>query len=120
MNRACCIGTSRAPTRSSTATGMLKIANFDIATFFDAARPQPLTSRVVTLWYHPPELLLDASEYGVVVDLWSTSCMPASSPSFSPASPSCPAKPRSSNCRRSSSCAGRRRNSIGRRRSCRT
>jgi serine/threonine protein kinase len=62
-----------------------------------AARPQPLTSRIITLWYRPPELLLDATEYGVAVDLWSTGCMPASSPSFSPASPSCPAKPRQIN-----------------------
>nr|XP_015634735.1 probable serine/threonine-protein kinase At1g54610 [Oryza sativa Japonica Group] len=63
---------------------MLKIADFGLATFFDAARPQPLTSRVVTLWYRPPELLLGATEYGVAVDLCSTGCMPASSPSFSP------------------------------------
>ncbi|EEE60538.1 hypothetical protein OsJ_13878 [Oryza sativa Japonica Group] len=89
MNGTCCIGTSRAPTCSPTATGMLKIADFGLATFFDAARPQPLTSRVVTLWYRPPELLLGATEYGVAVDLCSTGCMPASSPSFSPASPSC-------------------------------
>jgi serine/threonine protein kinase len=34
-----------------------------------------LTSRVVTLWYRPPELLLGATEYGVAVDLWSTGCI---------------------------------------------
>ncbi|XP_052144223.1 probable serine/threonine-protein kinase At1g54610 [Oryza glaberrima] len=55
--------------------GALKIADFGLATFFDAARPQPLTSRVVTLWYRPPELLLGATEYGVAVDLWSTGCI---------------------------------------------
>ncbi|KAF0932144.1 hypothetical protein E2562_008675 [Oryza meyeriana var. granulata] len=55
--------------------GVLKIADFGLATFFDAARPQPLTSRVVTLWYRPPELLLGATEYGVAVDLWSTGCI---------------------------------------------
>uniref|UniRef100_A0A0D3FT59 [RNA-polymerase]-subunit kinase n=1 Tax=Oryza barthii TaxID=65489 RepID=A0A0D3FT59_9ORYZ len=37
----------------------------------------------------PTELLLGATEYGVAIDLCSTGCMPASSPSFSPASPSC-------------------------------
>ncbi|XP_057423355.1 probable serine/threonine-protein kinase At1g09600, partial [Lotus japonicus] len=35
----------------------------------------PLTSRVVTLWYRPPELLLGANRYGVAVDLWSTGCI---------------------------------------------
>ncbi|KAG8071082.1 hypothetical protein GUJ93_ZPchr0006g41717 [Zizania palustris] len=55
--------------------GVLKIADFGLATFFDAARPQPLTSRVVTLWYRPPELLLGATEYGVAIDLWSTGCI---------------------------------------------
>uniref|UniRef100_J3LDW5 [RNA-polymerase]-subunit kinase n=2 Tax=Oryza brachyantha TaxID=4533 RepID=J3LDW5_ORYBR len=55
--------------------GVLKIADFGLATFFDPARPQPLTSRVVTLWYRPPELLLGATDYGVAVDLWSTGCI---------------------------------------------
>ncbi|KAI3700279.1 hypothetical protein L2E82_44901 [Cichorium intybus] len=35
----------------------------------------PLTSSVVTLWYSPPELLVGATHYGVVVDLWSTGCI---------------------------------------------
>ncbi|KAJ0112971.1 hypothetical protein Patl1_01285 [Pistacia atlantica] len=35
----------------------------------------PLTSRVVTLWYRPPELLLGATYYGVGVDLWSAGCI---------------------------------------------
>ncbi|KAG6576997.1 putative serine/threonine-protein kinase, partial [Cucurbita argyrosperma subsp. sororia] len=35
----------------------------------------PLTSRVVTLWYRPPELLLGATYYGIAVDLWSTGCI---------------------------------------------
>ncbi|XLT86924.1 hypothetical protein HN873_008677 [Arachis hypogaea] len=34
-----------------------------------------MTSRVVTLWYRPPELLLRATEYGVGVDLWSAGCI---------------------------------------------
>uniref|UniRef100_A0A0D9VH58 [RNA-polymerase]-subunit kinase n=1 Tax=Leersia perrieri TaxID=77586 RepID=A0A0D9VH58_9ORYZ len=55
--------------------GVLKIADFGLATFFDPVRPQPLTSRVVTLWYRPPELLLGATDYGVAVDLWSTGCI---------------------------------------------
>ncbi|KAI3689979.1 hypothetical protein L2E82_47951 [Cichorium intybus] len=35
----------------------------------------PLTSSVVTLWYSPPERLVGATHYGVVVDLWSTGCI---------------------------------------------
>ncbi|KAJ8618697.1 hypothetical protein MRB53_014883 [Persea americana] len=55
--------------------GILRIADFGLATFFHPDRKQPLTSRVVTLWYRPPELLLGATEYGVAVDLWSTGCI---------------------------------------------
>jgi len=57
--------------------GILKIADFGLATFFNPNQNQPLTSRVVTLWYRPPELLLGATEYGVSVDLWSTGCIVA-------------------------------------------
>ena len=56
-------------------SGILKIADFGLATFFNPQQKQPLTSRVVTLWYRPPELLLGATEYSVAVDLWSTGCI---------------------------------------------
>ena len=55
--------------------GILKIADFGLATAYDPRHSVPLTSRVVTLWYRPPELLLGASHYGVAVDLWSTGCI---------------------------------------------
>ncbi|XP_047165367.1 probable serine/threonine-protein kinase At1g54610 [Vigna umbellata] len=55
--------------------GILKIADFGLASFFDPNQAQPLTSRVVTLWYRPPELLLGATYYGTAVDLWSTGCI---------------------------------------------
>lgn len=55
--------------------GILKIADFGLASFFDPHQTQPLTSRVVTLWYRPPELLLGATYYGAAVDLWSTGCI---------------------------------------------
>ncbi|RWW77812.1 hypothetical protein BHE74_00013990 [Ensete ventricosum] len=55
--------------------GILKIADFGLATLFNPEQKQPLTSRVVTLWYRPPELLLGATEYGVAVDLWSSGCI---------------------------------------------
>lgn len=55
--------------------GILKIADFGLASFYDPHHSVPLTSRVVTLWYRPPELLLGASHYGVAVDLWSAGCI---------------------------------------------
>ncbi|PON77211.1 GPCR kinase [Parasponia andersonii] len=55
--------------------GILKIADFGLATFYDPDHKQPMTSRVVTLWYRPPELLLGATIYGVVIDLWSAGCI---------------------------------------------
>ncbi|GFZ08968.1 protein kinase superfamily protein [Actinidia rufa] len=55
--------------------GVLKIADFGLASFFEPNHKQPMTSRVVTLWYRPPELLLGATHYGVGVDLWSAGCI---------------------------------------------
>lgn len=55
--------------------GNLKIADFGLATFFHPNQKHPLTSRVVTLWYRPPELLLGSTDYGVTVDLWSAGCI---------------------------------------------
>ncbi|XP_049396929.1 cyclin-dependent kinase C-2 C-like [Solanum stenotomum] len=55
--------------------GILKIADFGLANFLSARHKQPLTSRVVTLWYRPPELLLGSTSYGLTVDLWSAGCV---------------------------------------------
>lgn len=55
--------------------GMLKIADFGLANYYNPKHNQPLTSRVVTLWYRAPELLLGATDYGVGVDLWSAGCL---------------------------------------------
>ena len=55
--------------------GILRIADFGLASFFDPNHKRPMTSRVVTLWYRPPELLLGATEYSVGVDLWSAGCI---------------------------------------------
>lgn len=58
--------------------GILKIADFGLATFYDPKqKKQTMTSRVVTLWYRPPELLLGATNYGTGVDLWSAGCIMA-------------------------------------------
>lgn len=55
--------------------GILKIADFGLATFYNPKQKQCMTSRVVTLWYRPPELLLGATFYGVGIDLWSAGCI---------------------------------------------
>jgi len=55
--------------------GLLKIADFGLASFFDPNKKHPMTSRVVTLWYRAPELLLGATDYGVGIDLWSAGCI---------------------------------------------
>ncbi|KAF9623501.1 hypothetical protein IFM89_003117 [Coptis chinensis] len=55
--------------------GVLKMADFGLANFFSSGQRQPLTSRVVTLWYRPPELLLGSTDYGAAVDLWSVGCV---------------------------------------------
>lgn len=55
--------------------GLLKIADFGLATFYDPNHKHPMTSRVVTLWYRAPELLLGATDYSVGIDLWSAGCI---------------------------------------------
>ncbi|XP_059649391.1 probable serine/threonine-protein kinase At1g54610 [Cornus florida] len=57
--------------------GVLKIADFGLATIFNPSDKHPMTSRVVTLWYRAPELLLGATDYGVGIDLWSAGCIVA-------------------------------------------
>ncbi|XP_063948060.1 probable serine/threonine-protein kinase At1g09600 [Daucus carota subsp. sativus] len=44
--------------------GQLKIADFGLANYYDPEQFRPLTNRVVTIWYRPPELLLGANSYG--------------------------------------------------------
>lgn len=56
--------------------GILKIADFGLANYTSSRqRREPLTSRVVTLWYRPPELLLGSTNYGPSIDLWSVGCV---------------------------------------------
>ncbi|WOL10464.1 putative serine/threonine-protein kinase [Canna indica] len=55
--------------------GILKIADFGLANILNPEEKQPLTSRVVTLWYRPPELLLGSTDYEASVDLWSVGCV---------------------------------------------
>ncbi|XP_012700894.2 LOW QUALITY PROTEIN: probable serine/threonine-protein kinase At1g54610 [Setaria italica] len=55
--------------------GVLKIGDFGLANYYGPGRRRPLTSRVVTLWYRAPELLLGSTDYGVGIDLWSAGCL---------------------------------------------
>ncbi|CAL5191170.1 unnamed protein product [Lathyrus oleraceus] len=55
--------------------GILKIGDFGLANTISQNSKHPLTSRVVTLWYRPPELLMGSTNYGVTVDLWSVGCV---------------------------------------------
>ncbi|CAH9078651.1 unnamed protein product [Cuscuta europaea] len=55
--------------------GILKIGDFGLANYFNNRHRHPLTSRVVTLWYRPPELLLGSTDYGASVDIWSVGCV---------------------------------------------
>lgn len=55
--------------------GVLKIGDFGLASSYDPEHHQPMTSKVITLWYRPPELILGATHYGASVDLWSTGCI---------------------------------------------
>ncbi|WOL00494.1 hypothetical protein Cni_G09207 [Canna indica] len=55
--------------------GVLKIADFGLANFYHPNKKVSLTSRVVTLWYRAPELLLGTTDYGVGIDLWSAGCL---------------------------------------------
>ncbi|CAH8359449.1 unnamed protein product [Eruca vesicaria subsp. sativa] len=55
--------------------GVLKIGDFGLANFYRGDGDLQLTSRVVTLWYRAPELLLGATEYGPAIDMWSAGCI---------------------------------------------
>lgn len=55
--------------------GVLKLADFGLANIITPKNKNQLTSRVVTLWYRPPELLLGTTSYEVSIDLWSVGCV---------------------------------------------
>ncbi|KAE8718259.1 putative serine/threonine-protein kinase [Hibiscus syriacus] len=55
--------------------GVLKLGDFGLANILTSKNKHRLTSRVVTLWYRPPELLMGSTSYDVTVDLWSVGCV---------------------------------------------
>ncbi len=54
--------------------GLVKIADFGLAREYGLPL-RPYTTRVVTLWYRPPELLLGGKSYTTAIDLWSAHAM---------------------------------------------
>lgn len=56
-------------------SGVLKLADFGLARFFNKRRQGEYTNRVVTIWYRCPELLFGETQYGPAVDIWSAACV---------------------------------------------
>jgi len=56
--------------------GQLKIADWGLARSWNQEM-SPLTNKVITLWYRPPELLLGAQVYTPKIDMWSIGCIVA-------------------------------------------
>uniref|UniRef100_A0A8B9NUQ4 Cyclin dependent kinase 15 n=1 Tax=Apteryx owenii TaxID=8824 RepID=A0A8B9NUQ4_APTOW len=54
--------------------GELKLADFGLA-HAKSIPSQTYSSEVVTLWYHPPDVLLGATEYSSDLDIWSAGCV---------------------------------------------
>ena len=52
-------------------TGVLKLADFGLARFYNKRARDDYTNRVITLWYRSPELLLGETVYQGEVDMWS-------------------------------------------------
>mmetsp|Transcript_136557 Transcript_136557/g.436224 ORF Transcript_136557/g.436224 Transcript_136557/m.436224 type:complete len:353 (+) Transcript_136557:388-1446(+) len=56
-----------------TAIGQLKLCDFGLSRTFQG--PGNYSTRVITVWYRPPELLLGARYYDASVDIWSLGCI---------------------------------------------
>uniref|UniRef100_A0A8D3CN78 Cyclin dependent kinase 10 n=1 Tax=Scophthalmus maximus TaxID=52904 RepID=A0A8D3CN78_SCOMX len=56
--------------------GCVKIADFGLARMYGIPQ-QPMTPRVVTLWYRSPELLLGTKSQTTALDMWAVGCIVA-------------------------------------------
>ena len=56
------------------ADGTLKVTDFGLSKSY-GTQPQRMTTRVTTLYYKCPELLLGADSYGPEIDAWSCGCV---------------------------------------------
>jgi CTD kinase subunit alpha len=55
--------------------GILKLADFGLARFFEPNPSHDYTNRVVTIWYRSPDLLLGVTKYNESIDIWSAACV---------------------------------------------
>lgn len=53
----------------------VKLADFGLSRCIGNIMKNEYTSRVITLWYRPPELILGSTYYGPEVDIWSAGCI---------------------------------------------
>lgn len=53
----------------------LRLADFGLSRRIGNPLITKYTSRVITLWYRPPELILGSTFYGPEVDIWSAGCI---------------------------------------------
>ena len=53
----------------------VKLADFGLSRCIGNFMRTEYTSRVITLWYRPPELILGSTYYGPEVDIWSAGCI---------------------------------------------
>ena len=54
--------------------GTLKICDFGMARYYSSPLGK-YTPHCITLWYRAPEMLLDLTQYGQSVDMWSVGCI---------------------------------------------
>jgi serine/threonine protein kinase len=57
-----------------TAKNYVKLADFGLAKQCDGG-PAVHTTKVITIWYRPPELLIGIGRYGTEIDIWSAGCI---------------------------------------------
>ncbi|KAH6655118.1 kinase-like domain-containing protein [Truncatella angustata] len=55
--------------------GIMKLADFGLARFYEKHHNNDYTNRVITIWYRSPELLLGETQYTAAVDVWSAACV---------------------------------------------
>lgn len=57
-----------------TDSGCVKIGDFGLARTYGVPI-QPMTPKVVTLWYRAPELLLGSTVHTTAIDIWASGCI---------------------------------------------